>query len=323
MSDKSEAAASLSVVICAYNDRRWDDLRRAVFSVCEQRPPAVEVIVVIDHNTRLFERARAAFRELPTVTVLESDADPGLSGARNVGVTRASAEVVAFMDDDAVASARWLEFLTRHYADPLVVGVGGAIHPRWVTKRPRSFPPEFDWVVGCTYRGLPERTQAVRNMIGANMSFRRPVFDLVGGFRSDIGRIGTKPLGGEETELCLRVRARLPSSRIVYEPLAVVEHVVPAERGTWSYFVSRCYSEGWSKARVSQLAGRRDGLETERRYVTRTLPQALTANLRAVFVRRDLGGLGRATRVVVGVLAATGGYAAGMIRLIGTRAGSF
>src|SRR5205085_69247 len=80
------------------------------------------------------------------------------------------------------------------YANLEVIGVGGTVEPLWLHGRPPWFPPEFDWVVGCTYCGMPEVAGPVRNLIGCNMSFRREVFEGVGGFRSGIGRIGTYPL---------------------------------------------------------------------------------------------------------------------------------
>jgi cellulose synthase/poly-beta-1,6-N-acetylglucosamine synthase-like glycosyltransferase len=113
------------------------------------------------------------------------------------------------MDEDATAAPDWLERLTHGYDSDEVLGVGGTIDPLWLTGRPAWFPAEFDWVVGCTYRGLPETANRVRNLIGCNMSFRREVFQQVGGFRSGIGRIGLRPVGCEETELCIRLNQHI------------------------------------------------------------------------------------------------------------------
>lgn len=114
----------------------------------------------------------------------------GLSGARNSGVAVATGAIVAFLDDDAVAEPDWLERLAAHYADPNVIGVGGSVKTDWLHGRPRCFPREFDWVVGCSYRGLPEATSRVRNPIGANMSFRAEVLHRTGGFTSGRDRQG-------------------------------------------------------------------------------------------------------------------------------------
>src|SRR5581483_7826900 len=97
-------------------------------------------------------------------------------------------DAIAFLDDDAAADPSWLAELLRGYQERDVLGVGGRIDPAWSTKRPRWFPEEFAWVVGCTYRGIPSHPSPVRNLIGANMSLRRSVFDAVGGFRTELGR---------------------------------------------------------------------------------------------------------------------------------------
>src|SRR6185312_4625824 len=142
-------------------------------------------------------------------------------------------------DDDATAEPDWLDQLAAGYADPRVCGVGGAIVPAWSVDRPHWFPAEFDWVVGCTYRGMPRVAGPIRNLIGANMSFRREIFDAVGGFRSGSGRGGTLPVGCEETEFCIRVLQRFPEAKLLYEPRARIFHQVPSHRGTWSYYVRR------------------------------------------------------------------------------------
>lgn len=299
---------SISVVICAYSLDRWDDLLAAVASVEAQSHRPLETIVVIDRNEALAERARSELHG-DAVRVVANDAEQGLSHARNAGIAVARGDIVAFLDDDATAGPEWLQVLAAAYErDDAVVGVGGSIEPRWVAARPASFPPEFDWVVGCTYRGHPTTRTPVRNLIGANMSFRRELFEEAGGFRSEIGRVGTRPVGCEETEFCLRVARVRPGSVILYEPAARVLHSVPASRGTWGYFVRRCFGEGISKAVVASVAGRSGALRTERSYVARTITRGIAAALPAA-LRGDFAAGGRAARMLVGVTAAAVGYA--------------
>lgn len=301
---------SISVVICAYTEVRWRELVAAVASARRQTVAPLEVIVVVDHSPRLLERARA---ELPEVIVVANHEPPGLSGARNSGVAVARGGVVAFLDDDAAAAPDWLEQLITAYVDERVLGVGGEIEPVWESARPRWFPAEFGWVVGCTFRGLPERTSVVRNPIGANMSFRRELFETVGGFRSGFGRVGTRPLGCEETEWCIRAQRRRPDGVMLYEPRARVTHRVTASRARWRYFTSRCYAEGMSKALVAQVAGKRDALASERTYVVRTLPRGV-ARAFADAGRGDPAGLARAGAIVVGVTITAAGYLIGRVR---------
>jgi hypothetical protein len=203
-----------------------------------------------------------------------------------------------------------------------VLGVGGAIVPVWAAGRPGWFPEEFDWVVGCTYRGMPDTAAPVRNLIGCNMSFRRRVFEAVGGFRSGIGRIGTRPAGCEETELCIRVRQRWPEGVLLYEPSARVYHRVPASRARWRYFHARCYYEGRSKAAVARFVGAGDGLASERAYTLRTLPRGFALGLADALRLEDMAGLARAGTIAAGLGATAAGYLIGAVaeRLSAARA---
>jgi glycosyltransferase involved in cell wall biosynthesis len=305
-------------VICAYTADRWDDILDAVRSVQAQDTPALETILVIDHNPALLERVRAG---IDGVVAIENVEARGLSGARNSGVAAARGDVVAFLDDDAWAEPTWLTDLLAVYREPGVIGAGGGITPVWLEGRPRWWPDEFDWVIGCSYRGLPTRRADVRNMIGANMSFLRSTLLAVGPFSHGIGRIGTRPLGGEETELAIRARRGSDGGRIVYEPSARVNHRVPGSRGTGRYFVSRCYAEGLSKAAIARLVGTDRALQSERAYAFRTLGAGVVRHSVDVVRRRDPFGLARAAWIVVGLAATTAGYLVGRLSARPTTAG--
>ncbi|MBL7494061.1 glycosyltransferase family 2 protein [Frankia sp. AgB1.9] len=305
----SAETVTASVVICAYTLRRWDDLTAAVVSVRAQSVTASDIIVVIDHNEELLERALSSFSD---AIVVPNAGKPGLSGARNTGVERATGDVVFFLDDDARAQPDWLEHMLAHYADPAVQGVGGAALPRWPEQgahsgRPAWFPPEFDWVIGCSYIGLPTSVGPVRNPIGAGMSIRRSAFATVGGFSDGLGRVGSIPLGCEETEFGIRLRRDVAGAVILYEPAAVVLHGVTPDRITWQYYRRRCFSEGISKAVVARRVGQESALEAEKAYVRHVLPRA---------VRRDLRHprtWARAAMVLVGVTFTVAGYGRGAI----------
>lgn len=302
--ERNATAPTISVVICAFTPERLRVMGEAVASLRAQTLPPHEIVLVIDHAPELLEEVRELWPDLRIVANREKQ---GLSGARNTGVAEASGEVVAFLDDDAIAAPDWLERLGRAYADPRVLGAGGTVRPRWVEGEPAWFPAEFDWVVGCTHSGMPRRLEPVRNLVGANMSFRRGPLVEVGGFSHDLGRVGSLPVGCEETDLSIRVHQRWPEAEILYDPEAEVEHVVPAARGTVRYFIDRCRAEGRSKAVLTGMVGSDDGLSSERSYVRRTLPLGVLRGFRDA-LRGEAGGLGRAAMIFLGLTATSVDY---------------
>jgi GT2 family glycosyltransferase len=304
-----ELTSSIDVVVCTYADERWGDLRRALESVERQTLRAAKVVLVVDRNPGLVERASRTFDGLE---VVPSANGGGLSAARNTGLARCTADVVAFLDDDAVADSRWLERLANEYADADALGVGGRIEPSWATQRPRWFPEEFDWVVGCTYRGMPETRSHVRNLIGANMSARRDVLAALGGFSAELGRLDAGVAGHEDTELCIRALAGFDGRCWVYAPDACVTHAVPASRARWRYFISRCYGEGRSKAAMTRLTGADLGLQSERSYVLRVLPAGVGRGLLDV-LRGDPSGALRSAAILIGAALTALGYARGLL----------
>lgn len=310
-----ENQLTVSVIVRSYTEARWDDLVHCLESVQNQTTPADEIVLVIDHNPALFERAKTRF---PDAVVVENQYDRGSSNAWNMGIETAQKEIVAFIDDDAEAAPDWLEHLLSAYTSPDIVGVGGHIEPVWLNKRPGWFPEEFNWVVGCSYRGLPETIAPVRNLIGCNMSFRRQSLHDINLFLTDkgLGHVSGQPIGCDETELCIRLQQQYPKSILLHNPHAKVYHKVPAARSQWRYFRSRCFLEGKSKATVSRLVGLDAGLASERAYTFKTLPLGVLRGLRDGLFRLDFSGLGRAGAIVAGLSITTMSY---VWSTIGTR----
>ncbi|WP_290900433.1 glycosyltransferase family 2 protein [Ferroglobus sp.] len=261
----------VSVVISTYTEERFQDVRRCIESLKNQTRKPDEIVLVLDpiddlvsfYETRMSDEVR----------IVESSGF-GLSNARNKGVEVSKSDIIAFIDDDAWADKYWLENLLRNFEDKKVWVAGGRIVPVFDGKRPRWLAEELDWIVGCTYKGMPETKAEVRNPIGANMAFRREVFDVAGKFRSEVGRYGKKLLGSEETELCMRLKKIKPEVKVIYDPSAVVYHRVPESRAKLSYALRRAYYEGYSKAILSKEYE----LQTERSY-TKTLLKGMLKNI--------------------------------------------
>jgi glucosyl-dolichyl phosphate glucuronosyltransferase len=311
----STSRPATSVVVSTYDEKRWGDLEACLRSLGEQSLAPGETVVVVDHNPALFERAEKAF---PNATIVQNERGRGLAGARNSGAATARGEVVAFIDDDARAEPRWLEELAGCFAVETTVGAGGALLPLWRGPKPRWLPREFYWVFGCSYTGLPEILAPVRNPIGANMAVRRSVLEEVDGFREgsaddaprELRSRGVVRAGGnipDDTDLAIRVKQLHPDAVWLYQPRAEVLHGVTPERTSLGYFVRRCYEEGVGKANLSRYVGSQEGLSSERRYVTSTLPRGIARGL-VELLRGDPYGPLRSAAIVLGVSITAAGF---------------
>jgi glycosyltransferase involved in cell wall biosynthesis len=312
---------SVSVVVSTYDESRWGHLVACVESLQRQTAPPARLIVVVDHNPALLDRARAAFAG---ATVIDNDRPRGLAGARNAGIAVAAGEVVAFIDDDARAEPDWLEQLGSCFGAAETVGAGGALIPDWEDGQPAWVPPEFYWVFGCSYTGLPDHLAPVRNPIGANMAARASVLREVGGFRegdeSDAPRelrargmvraAGNVP---DDTDLAIRVKQRIAEAVWMYQPTARVLHSVPAARASLGYFIRRSFEEGVGKASLSRFVGTEVGLSSERSYVSRVLPRGLLRELRKLLRGEGAAGL-RFLMILAGTFAACIGYVSARVR---------
>ena len=294
-----EGRLRVSVVICTYSSDRWNDLKTAVDSArFQDRAPPYEVVVVVDNNSALFDRVRG---EVDGIISVENRVDPGLRGARNAGVQASTGDVVAFLDDDAIAPPDWIERLVAAYEDNTVIAVGGAAEMLLAgSSRPAWLPDEFLWTVGCTYKGMPEEQARIRNLMGCNMSFRREAFEVAGMFRLGYSC--------DETEFCIRLAQTVPDRILLFDPGIVVRHRVSAARMTWRYFLSRCYFEGGSKAVVTWLLGSGDGLSSERAYTLRVLPRGVMEGMRDAVIHQRPSSAARSAAIVAGLATTTVGY---------------
>jgi glucosyl-dolichyl phosphate glucuronosyltransferase len=299
-----------TVVIASYDMKRWSQLKSAVESLLSDTDLPGGVVISVDQNRELYEKIRATWPQI--ICVLNSDRR-GVSTTRNTGTKSVQTPFIVFLDDDIQVYPGWLSRLLEPFADPTVVGTGGGVVAGWETGRPSWFPAEFDWVVGASYRGMPVGRSVIRNVWAENMAVRAEVFEAVGGFRSDFGKVGDRS-NPEDTDLCIRMAASSPTAKWIYVPDALVEHHVPASRAKWSYFLRRTYLEGSGKLEMARLLGRQEKLQSERDYMRRTLPSGIAAGLWAAARHGDVSGLLKSGAIVAGVAAAAIGVILGMVR---------
>lgn len=299
----------VSVVVSTYSRERSKHLLDCIESVNKQSLKPHEVILVLDPNPNLVNFYKT---KVPANTKIVLSQKSGLSNARNTGIDYGEGEIIAFIDDDAVADRKWLENLVKNYADPNVVGVGGLTKPLWANGNPSWFPEELNWVVGCSYKGHPEFKANVRNPIGCNMSFRKSVFEKVGCFRPDLGRFGKRLLASEEAELSMRIHEKIPNSKIIYEPSAVVHHKVTKKRASLTYVWKRSFYEGVSKALIAN--GKEDSLHalsTESKYLNYLFKVAIPSRIRNFY---SLTSLRQLVMLLYSLSAVFLGFSSGKLR---------
>lgn len=240
--------AEVNVVVCTYSNTMYEDFVECVESLLSQSYQNVHIICIVDGNKQYFERIRKEKGQWGNrMELLLNQENLGLLESRNKGAEKAKGDILAFIDDDAVAHEHWIQELVQSYQEG-VFSVAGKIEPLWKTDRPCWFPEEFYWLMGITH-------EEGRNTFGSNLSFKRSAFQSVCGFRVDMGgKKGKGQLQGGEIELCERMKQRFKKDT-VYNPHAFVYHKISEERTRVGYLVRRSFWQGYSKAVMESLGG--------------------------------------------------------------------
>jgi len=302
----------VSVVLCTYAPDAYDHFTEAADSVLAQTHDDVELVVVVDGTEAVFERVRDDYGDHEGVVVHCNDENRGLLESRNRGAELASGDVVAFIDDDAVADERWIEELLAAYRDHDAIAAGGKMTPEWVAGTPGFLPAEFYWLVGVTHRGFADGEGEVRNTFGSNISFRRAVFLDLGGFDPAIGgRQGDANLQGGETELCAWMHAE-HGRGVYYVPDAEVAHKVFAYRTRPSWLLDRAFWQGYSKRAMETLTPDAGGDETD--FLRRLVFEFVPRRCRGLLASPSLTGLAQLVALFVFTAAVGAGYLYGAVR---------
>ena len=222
-----EFVPKCTVVICTRN--RPAQLDQCLESVMRLRYPKFNVLVVDNASSD------ARTREVATRWGVQYIVEPvvGLSRARNRGARACDAEVVAFLDDDALPQPEWLSGLACEFKDPLVMAVTGRIS----ALRVETDAERLCELISSSNAGVRERRVVDRQTYlwfemanfggmgdGGNMAFRRRIFDVWPGFDERLGR-GVTLYGGEEHYAFFSLIDR--GFRVVHNPHAVVRHPHP------------------------------------------------------------------------------------------------
>lgn len=305
----------ISIITTSYTMDRFKDVAELLDSIQAQSYKNFETIVVAERVPEFAEKIRnyAQEKDYPNVLVFYNQGEWGLSSARNLGIGQASGKIIAFVDDDALLFPDWAEETAKTYAeDSSIIGLTGPILPLWEDESMVWFPREFYWIFSCTYWDWAEPTE-VKNGYGTNISFRREAFDQCGLFKTSLGirgysKSGWQGLGGEETELSLRVKQKT-GRRIVYHPNIRVKHKVYRYRLNNSFIRKRAYWEGYAKAMFNKLyrSNNEQILSTEHELLHRILFKLLPQTLK-LLISQPLAAMRRLSVTAIVLVCVASGY---------------
>jgi GT2 family glycosyltransferase len=266
---------------------RFGNLITLIGSLQKQTFTDCEIIIVLEKSRELLGRIDDYVKqnEYDNVRVLFNSGMRGASAARNVGIRNALGEIIAFIDDDAVATPGWLSGIVNIFKSRTdTIGVTGPILPLWENESLMWLPEEFYWIVSCS-PASPAQPSEVRNAWGNNMAFRKEAFEKGGLFLGEVGARGGGARGkhelvGEDTEFCLRAR-RTSGKSIICSPDIMVYHRADAYRFNGRFIASRAYWEGYTKILMKKALGSQHGdtLAVEYKLLNRILFRLIPSTL--------------------------------------------
>ena len=243
----------ISAIICTHN--RANYLKAAVDSLRSQTYHPYDIIIIDNASTDNTRQVIEAFGPDPPITYVY-EGTLGLSTARNRGAQVARGQILAYLDDDAEAATGWLAALAMAFAPPSSVAIaGGRVRLAW----PPGYNPPL-WLspgmletlgiydLGPAMRPITNPQQTPR---GLNYAIQKSVWQAMGGFNVDLGRVGHSLLSNEELYMTQRVLAA--GLGVLYVPQAEVTHQVAPNRLRRRWFLHRSWWQGISECHRDRL----------------------------------------------------------------------
>jgi glycosyltransferase involved in cell wall biosynthesis len=250
-----------SVILCTYN--RSQSLARALESLASSVLPEFTdwEILVVDNNSsdqtksvvkNFCEHFQGRCRYL-------FEGQQGKSYALNTGIHEAHGEILAFLDDDVTVEPKWLQDLTAPLHDRRYAGSGGPILPARGFVAPKWLALEGPCnLVGalCAYFNPGDTPGELASPpYGANMAFRREMFERYGYFRTDLGPRPNSEMRFEDTEFANRLIGA--GEHLRYVPSAIVYHEIHEGRVTKKFFLAWWFDfgRGWVRETNKEVGG--------------------------------------------------------------------
>ncbi len=214
-------------------------------------PPGTVDVVVVDNASEddTSRVAEVAARSIGFPVTVVSEPALGISNARNRGIKEAKGDVIIFIDDDVEVLPEFvIEYARAYKRWPQATCIGGKVELKWVVPRPGWLTDSLIGLLGLTLCPDEEREyhSPAFHIIGCNMSFRRGIFDDVGGFDISLGYTGTRLLGNEENEMLRRIEAS--GGTIVHSHLPRLFHLIERDKLSKSYFRDRYFYQAVTDA---------------------------------------------------------------------------
>jgi len=232
----------LSAVICTY--QRYAVLPRAIDSLLAQilGPQNLEILILDNSPDPQTAAAFAAkYLHHPNLRYILLPS-PGLSEARNEALTRARGNIIAFLDDDAIATPGWGEALINAFAlhGDKLGAAGGPARPLWLSPRPAWLTDPL--LAHLSMLDLGEKPKILRpeqKIVGCNMAFDTALLKTIGGFNPKLGRLGPELSLRSNGEPGVLDAVHAAGRLIAYAPAAAVDHAIDPSRLTQSWFRRR------------------------------------------------------------------------------------
>ena len=266
----------LSIIISTYNNAV--SLMRTLESVAKQNADKNlwECVVVNNNSTDdTVERVTTFAKEHADVNIrLVTEPQQGLSFARNRGIAESKGQVLAFIDDDESINEGFVEAYRDIFFNHGAFVSAGVLKVCYDSARPKWMSHYTEKMIANPLDLGKDVKYISRNITptGGNMAFNREVFNLYGGFDTNLGRKGEALSGGEENDMFDRIRDL--GERIFYAPNAIAYHHIADRKLTAEYFDRLAYGVGVSKRLRAEKFGTENELfedEKKKRRYTKIL----------------------------------------------------
>ena len=198
-------------------------------------------VIIVDNNSNDDTRStvEAITRKRPGFFKYIFEARQGKSFALNKGISIAQGDIIAFTDDDVELDTEWLVEIIRVFESYDCAAVGGRTVPVWNSPKPYWYEEAGPYRLLSAIVKLDLGESLCELKIpppGANMAFRRAIFEKYGLFREDLGPNSRDLIRGEDAEFCWRVIHG--GEKFIYAPRVIVYHPVDENRTKKGIFSS-------------------------------------------------------------------------------------